>query len=322
VALGHTRDDQAETVIIRLVRGTGIDGLAAMAPLRDDLWIRPLLVVARQGVREYARRRSLDWLDDPTNADPRFLRNRVRREVIPLLEELDPGIAGRLASLAGEARRVRAARQPLVRAACEHAAAQGGEDWTVRASELRRMDPALAALVVREVLRLARGDLRGVGRVHVEAILAAASRSAGSTRVDLPGPVRVVRSYDDVVFTRRPARRPDRHAAVEVRGPGRYVLGPHAVRVRPRGGARSRFPLVLRHRRPGDRLAGRTRKLKRLLIDLKVPADLRDMVPLLASGAEVVWAGGLFVRPGAGVEVEMDGCGPSPYLEWLQSRRE
>src|SRR6185503_18901729 len=85
IAVAHTRDDQAETVLLRLLRGAGRTGLAAMRPRSAGL-VRPMLGVSRQQVMAHLRARGLDWREDPTNADTRLLRNRVRHELLPLLE--------------------------------------------------------------------------------------------------------------------------------------------------------------------------------------------------------------------------------------------
>jgi tRNA(Ile)-lysidine synthase len=100
VALGHHLDDQAETVMLQLLRGAGSHGLAAMAP-RNGPWVRPLLGLTRAELRGWLTHRGLTFREDPTNTSPRYLRNRVRAELMPLLEDLRPGAAGALARAAG-----------------------------------------------------------------------------------------------------------------------------------------------------------------------------------------------------------------------------
>lgn len=91
VALGHTADDNLETVIHNLVRGTGMRGLCGI-PVQRDIFIRPLIRVTRQEVRDYLRARSLEWIEDETNRDIRFTRNLIRHQIIPLLEQINPGV--------------------------------------------------------------------------------------------------------------------------------------------------------------------------------------------------------------------------------------
>jgi len=99
VALAHHRDDQAETVVLQLLRGTGSAGLSGMS-FRRGRFVRPLLGEAREALLAYARHRGLRWREDPSNGDPRYLRNRVRHEVLPLLEDVRPGAREALARAA------------------------------------------------------------------------------------------------------------------------------------------------------------------------------------------------------------------------------
>jgi len=101
IALGHTRDDQAETVLQRIIRGTGPAGLAGIAPMRDRLWIRPFLEVSRKEVRDYLERSGLSCREDSSNRDPAFVRNRIRNELIPFIEErFSPAAVPSIARLA------------------------------------------------------------------------------------------------------------------------------------------------------------------------------------------------------------------------------
>jgi tRNA(Ile)-lysidine synthase len=104
IATGHTRDDQAETVLLRLLRGSGARGLAGIRPRREDGVVRPLILASRAEVIEFLARGGVAFREDATNRDPRFLRNRVRHEVLPLLRALSPRIEERLASLADSLR--------------------------------------------------------------------------------------------------------------------------------------------------------------------------------------------------------------------------
>ncbi len=113
IALGHTADDRAETVLLRILRGTGIDGLDAMPPKGPPPFghtpiARPLLAARRADVEAHLARHGLAAARDPSNADRRFLRVRVRHELLPLLEEMSPGVVGHLCALADAARSARA----------------------------------------------------------------------------------------------------------------------------------------------------------------------------------------------------------------------
>ncbi|MBI2893706.1 MAG: tRNA lysidine(34) synthetase TilS [Deltaproteobacteria bacterium] len=174
IAVGHTRGDQAETVLHRLLRGTGIEGLGAIPPRRGRI-VRPLLDVGRPEVLEFLRTRGLPWVEDPSNERLEFLRVRLRREVLPLLDDLAPGVEERLAALAAEARGLTEELQRLV-----EPFAQPSVLTIARAPE------GLRPLVVREVLRRLRGDLRELTRAHLEAAARLALDGPRRGEVHLP----------------------------------------------------------------------------------------------------------------------------------------
>jgi len=187
IAVAHTQDDQAETLLLRLLRGAGTSGLAAMRPRSGDLW-RPLLAVSRARVIEHLRARGIAWREDPSNADPAHLRNRVRHELIPYLEQrFNPRIREALARtallLADEARHIAAQAAELLDTI-------GSWDGDTRVLDRVRLARAPVA-VARSAVRLAldeTGGLAGVAREHVEAVLRLAHAQApAGKRLQLPG---------------------------------------------------------------------------------------------------------------------------------------
>ncbi len=188
VAVAHTRDDQAETLLLRLLRGAGAAGLAAMRPRRGRL-LRPLLDVPRDEVIAHLRARSLEWREDPTNADPAHLRNRVRHELLPYLERrFNPAaravIARAAALLADEAAHLREEADAVLAAA---SAREEGDALVLGRAPLARAPLAVARAALREALRR-HGGLRGVGAVHVERLLALVRSPGPSGRtLALPG---------------------------------------------------------------------------------------------------------------------------------------
>lgn len=165
VALAHHRDDQSETVVIRWVRGSGTNGLGAMR-FRRDRYVRPLLQEPKRALLDYARARGLSWREDVSNLDPKFLRNRIRHEVLPLLEDLRPGTAAVLARTARQAAEDDALLVELAAARCPlHV---GG--W-FRADLVNAPEP-----LARRSLLLA---LPQVSSSHIDAILAACHHGGG-----------------------------------------------------------------------------------------------------------------------------------------------
>jgi tRNA(Ile)-lysidine synthase len=187
VALAHHRDDQAETVLLHLLRGTGTAGLGGM-PRRRGRYVRPLLGIPRADLAAWARARGLSWREDPTNAAPRFLRNRLRHQVLPLLESLRPGAGAAIARAAEHAAHDEALLSEQARALAP------GPDGFERDALLAAPRP-----LARRALLAA---LPGARATHLDAILATARRGHG--RVHLPGG-QVVRTQGAKIRVEPPA---------------------------------------------------------------------------------------------------------------------
>ena len=187
IAVAHTRDDQAETLLMRLLRGAGATGLGGMRP-RVGRLLRPLLEVSREEVLAHLRERGLGWREDPSNADLRHLRNRVRHELLPYLEtRFNPALREGLARTAGLLAAEAAYLSGEADALLERIARAEDASIVLDASGLASAPPAVARVAVRQALRRA-GGLARVRAVHVERILRLA-RSKGSPgrRLPLPG---------------------------------------------------------------------------------------------------------------------------------------
>jgi len=301
IALAHTRDDQAETFFLRLLRGSGRAGLRSMRTRAGDLW-RPLLGVGRHEVLAHLRQRGLAWREDPTNEDLGFLRNRVRHELIPYIEaHFNPRILSTLGTTAAQLGEESQWLERQAEALFAEVARREPPRIVLSRPGLRAAPRPLARLAVRRALRET-GGLAGVGFVHVEKILDVAfSRAPSGRRLALPGKREAVVSFDDIrIGPRSESVSP---YAYPLPVPGRIELpGGLTVTATPAAGPETceaetaviEMPeqgLVVRTRRPGDRLrAGRREvSLKRALQERRVPVDLRPGLPLVASGSRVLW---------------------------------
>jgi tRNA(Ile)-lysidine synthase len=317
IALAHTRDDQAETFLLRLLRGSGRAGLACMRTRSADLF-RPLLAVGRAEVVAHLRAHGLRWREDPSNADTDLRRNRVRLELLPYLERrFNPAVRDALARSAG----VLADETDLLARLAERlrrrARIADARDVALSRPVLRAAPRALARLALRKALAEA-GGLRGVTAAHVERLLDLVVAPASSgRRLPLPGGREAVVHFDEVRLGSRPPEAPEGASvepyAVELPVPGRVALpGGGTVEARAaRGPAGTRGdatvvmapagPLVVRTRRAGDRvrLGRREMSLKRYLMDRRVPAAERASLPLVAAGEQVVWVAGQPPAPAA-----------------------
>ncbi len=210
-ALGHTLDDQAETVLLGLVRGGGLDGVAGMHPVGTIPplgfpAVRPLLDTTRQETRAFCRALRLRPRDDPMNRDPRFLRVRLRHEVLPLIEErLDRGVRATLARTAEHVRSDAAYLDRLASEAAAGVATVSGREVRLDARGLAALPPPLGSRVVRQALRLAAaigGEWEPeAGAAHVRGVLDLAAGRPGR-RLDLPGALMVVRAKGYVSISR------------------------------------------------------------------------------------------------------------------------
>jgi len=310
VALGHTATDQAETLLMRAVRGTGLQGLAGMGWRRGG-FIRPLLGITRPQVKQYLDQHKLIPLQDPTNASDLFFRNRIRHRVLPLLEQENPGVVPCLCRLADTCREARESLAMLAQQALDRSRmAEGGFDARILSS----LPPGLK----HEALRLAHaeavGSCRGLGRDHVLQMAALLEACAGTRTLDLPG-ARLENTYGVLWWSQEEAHG-EAMQPLEVPGPGAYQLSSGRTILFQRrswedgdgardlrwGGAgeevvhlldagKVRFPLRIRGRLPGDRLSigpGRSRKVSRILIDAKLPMKERSEVPLVFFGDQLV----------------------------------
>ncbi len=296
-AAAHTATDQAETVLYRLAVSPGRRALLGMEPRRGRL-VRPLLGATREEVREYLRARGRDWREDPSNADRRFARARVRHDVLDALRELNP--AAELA-IAETARQLRDEAELLEADAAEALEALGGGP-AVSLAELGALHRALARLVLRGLAEAAAGGPRSLSRDEAEAILALALGRGGTRSLDLGGGLRAVAEYGTLRFSRAASAEPPEPVPLPV--PGRARFGDWEVEARPGGrgevsvaaGALGAGATV-RGWRDGDRMRplglGGSKSLQDLFTDRKVPRALRRALPIVESGGQIVWVAGV-----------------------------
>lgn len=311
-ATAHHADDQAETVLFRVLRGTGIAGLAGIAPVDEARrLLRPLLPFWRAELRRHARERRLRWREDPTNAVADPARNRIRLELLPLVERaIAPGARRGLVRLAELAREDEAAWEALLRGEVDGVAREEEGAFVLVRERLAGYDSAVAA-------RLLRGLLRRLGAVPDRDGTRSALRFIGTApsgrALVLPGGVRIATEFGTARLERTSLPPPpDLPLAIDgPRGAGTFRIGGRERRAEwwtegERAAAdrcavtlparEVALPLLLRGRLPGDRVrtpaGGRT--LKRLFNDRRVPRGARARVPVLADArGRVVWVAGL-----------------------------
>ncbi|HJR57973.1 MAG TPA: tRNA lysidine(34) synthetase TilS [Vicinamibacterales bacterium] len=334
VAVGHSREDQAETFLLRLLRGAGTRGLGSIRP-RAGVIVRPLLDVSRAELRRFLADRGVSSREDASNADVTVPRNRVRHELLPYLQrEFSPGIVEVLAREAAlaledderlEAEAIDlAASVVLTNTAPEDAAPR----VTVDATALVSLHPALASRVARVALRQLGGD-RFIGFEHIQRFLELARTGEAGNALSLPGQQARLEAPGARGAGRRITLGPEPARGVETEAnsfriplsiPGEVVLSAQRLAVSadwadglaPGDSQRElaafvkglNGPLAVRSRQPGDRfqppgLGGRARKLQDYLVDRKVARADRDLLPLVVDRDDrIVWIVGHAVAEG------------------------
>lgn len=296
IATGHHAGDNAETVLMNLIRGCGLNGLTGIPQRRGNV-VRPMLDITRRDIERYLEEHAVPHVEDETNADPAYTRNRVRHQLLPLLEQLNPQAA---AHIAAAARRLREDEEELSRQAAL-AAAQAldvPEGIAVNVQALRELPRPIALRACAQLL-----DRAGLGgeAVHLEQLLTLARGDDPSARLDVPGGS-ARRQYDLLVFSAAPPPPPPAPKelaegenrwgdwtirCIRAECPGKAYVGPQEFYLKP-----GRY--LIRPRREGDAitLGPRPEKsLKRLMIDARVPAALRERIPVLSLGGRVAAAG-------------------------------
>lgn len=302
LATAHTADDNAETVLMHLVRGTGLKGLGGVTPVRGRI-IRPMLDITRQEVLAFLQEYHLSFITDSSNNADDFLRNRLRHRVMPLLKQENPEFSRNTSAMA---QRLRADEQALE--------AYAQPELTV--SQLRSLPAALRSRALKRMLE-------GFGVKEPEARHIALAESLvfsdnPSARGYFPGNVTVARCYDRLQLLEE-----SQDFCIELSGQGEYDLPGFHLTVSPASGwenAPYRFTvpgksgIVVRSRRAGDSMTtpGGTKLLKKLFIDRKIPAHQRSAVPVVAAQRHVLGVAGL------GANLQDQKQEPSWVLEFYQ----
>ena len=308
IATAHNADDNLETLLLHLVRGAGLHGLAGIPPRRGEI-VRPLLTTSRADIEAYLEEHRLSHVEDCTNADESYARNRIRRQVVPVLRQLNPRLTESAAETMGYLRSDNDYLNAQAAAACAHAR-WAEDDLVIEARYIAQLPAAIAPRAARRMLEMMGDGNTDCSAAHLKAIVDLAAGEDPSAVAFLPHGRLVQRVYKDLLFTTQSEPLPpfsptplnlDGETAPEgtpwrcrcqtttcpAEGePGVLYLSREAVE----------GELMLRPRQTGDEIAlprrGGTKTVKKLFIDEKVPRRDRERVPVLADGAGVLAVAG------------------------------
>ena len=308
IATAHTADDNAETVLLHLIRGSGLQGLTGIRPRQGRL-VRPLLTTTRREIEDYLELYHIPHVEDSTNQDDAYTRNQVRHQVIPLLDEINPWFVPRMADTIRYLRSDNDYLSAQAAAVACRARPAGDGGLSISAALLASQPDPIAVRIVSCLLgRLGEFQFRAA---HLTAVVALSRSPAPSGAVSLPHSLTARRVYGELILVRG-ARRSPPFAPVSLSVPGEAVLPSIGWTIACRRAeapeqppdtpdhfflnpSRLTGPLVIRPRLTGDTITlprRRAKTVKKLLIDAKVPRWDRDRLPLLADASGPLWLAG------------------------------
>ncbi len=309
IATGHHAGDQAETVLMHLLRGSGVDGLAGIRP-RVGIRIRPLLCLSREEIEAYCREKGLQPRTDETNSLCDAARNRVRLEVLPALRRYSPNTEEALCRLAEAEAEIADFLQETAAALWDSAVMRKEDGWSVRRSLYSREPAAVRKALLRRWAEDA-GLRQSLFFPHYEALDVFCREGEAGRRLTLPDGFFAEHRYEEIVLGREEAddadwgetalklsgaTRIDAIGLTVIASPWEKAETPSDIGCAVVDAEEIEAPLTVRPRRPGDSFlleSGGRQKVKELLIDKKIPRSLRRRVPIFTAGDEIFWVGGV-----------------------------
>lgn len=298
IALAHHENDNVETLLWNLCRGTGIRGLGGIAPV-NDVWIRPLLCVKRREIESYLKKRGISYCTDTTNADRRYMRNRIRMDVIPYLE--DCVNTESVSHMGKTMERMYELEQYILEEVGQYKESCTG--WKngrriIRQTEYTKIPKALRDNVLHAILCETAGRRKDIEEVHVQMLRDLFTKQVGK-KIDLPYGVTAIRTYEGVRFEKNipeASYAGDENELFSIRvfdrEPGNVTF-PEKIYTKWFDYDIIKNTVKIRHRIAGDSIVinryGGRKKLKQYFTDQKVPQEDRDKIWIAADGDEVLW---------------------------------
>jgi tRNA(Ile)-lysidine synthase len=320
IALGHTADDQAETVLIRLLRGSGTTGLSGIPPVRKNI-IRPLIEIERKEIERFLDERKVDFIVDSSNLKKEYLRNKIRLSLLPMLRGINPNIVETLSKTASIFRDEERYFEIIVtKTLMKLISRKTDARIELFLVPFEIMDKVIMRRVLRRAIEETRG-LHGISFVHIEDIIELIKNGKPGDRLYLPKGIRAIKEYSILILTSEP---PVKLSTYTLAIPGETILKEAGILIKalpvesrksvydPWGvtsqnsglwytlaifdADRLILPLVARPRKNGDFFYpsgfSKRKKLQDFFVDSKVPRDERDRTPIIVSGEDIIWVVG------------------------------
>jgi tRNA(Ile)-lysidine synthase len=328
IAVGHNLNDQAETVLFRFFRGSGIEGLSAIHPVVDELIIRPLIGCSRDLIQDYLRQRNIRYCEDSTNKDLRYARNRIRKLLPYIQARFNPQLLHTLSREAELARETWAFMESQASAAYRTLRSETDEGISINIPMILEFPPALQKHILRHALKECLGSLRGVGFVHIRNLLSLCISARSGDKIPLPHGGKAYRQFDSLILWNH-SPKPTTEYTYVLDVPGQCYVAEAGVLFRcvidktpshsmmRQSVSHQAFlnadalpkQLRIRPRIPGDRYGGSGhRKVKKMLIDGKIPLLQRASLPMIVAGNDVLWIPGFRPAPNYAVKPDSENC--------------
>ncbi|OGP88689.1 MAG: tRNA lysidine(34) synthetase TilS [Deltaproteobacteria bacterium RBG_19FT_COMBO_43_11] len=312
IALGHHLQDQAETVLLNLFRGSGLEGLKGILPMRDGKFIRPLIEVSRKQIISFLNESGIAYRQDSSNENNKYLRNKIRRDLIPYLKkEFNPRVEDNLAQMAQILRREdEFVRQHVFQAMESPYIQRQPNRISLNIQYISKLHKAIRFRLFKALLESLNPAKNGFSFIHIKSLEKLTHDQKSGKRISLPLSIVASREYENLILERKNIRPEKIRYEYEMSVPGSVRVSERNINVRLQIVNRDyidfksdkkvyldlnkiRKPLILRNRREGDwfeplGMRGR-QKIKALFIDRKIPRNERDRVMLIADGLSVVW---------------------------------
>ncbi|MFC1494125.1 tRNA lysidine(34) synthetase TilS [Thermodesulfobacteriota bacterium] len=312
ISLGHNLNDQAETFLMRLLRGSGMTGLSGIPPVRDEVFIRPLIETGREEILDYLDCHQIEYTIDSSNSDKKFLRNRIRLELIPELIKYQPNLVENLGNLSSHLREenefINLQAEKWVE---EELRTERSDGFHIGLTVFNKLPNVFSRRVLRLIISRFIKYLHGVDAGHIDSIIKLSKNPNPNASIHLPKGLIVKKEYNNLVFSLDEDQlKPFNYI---IREPGTVYIEETGQKIsiettgRPKeknikktepgteliNGDRIQFPLTVRNYEPGDRfiplgMKGR-KKVKDYFIDMKVPLRDRKLAPILLFDDKIVW---------------------------------
>lgn len=284
IATAHTASDNAETVLLHLVRGTGLKGLGGVTPVNGSV-IRPMLTVTREEVLAFLKEYSIPFVEDSSNAEDDFLRNRLRHHIVPQLKKENPSLSQNLSAMALRLRQDEEALDAIAQ-----------EKYTNRVSALLALHPAIRSRVLAKILLNA--GVKEPEAAHIAALEGLLISPKPSAKAEFSGGVTIARNYDVLEAALKTEELPTQELTDALCAAGYRITCEPNTQAEQTARSFAIVPqgkIMVRCRQEGDsiRLNAGTKSLKKLFIDKKIPASVRNNIPVIADDAGVLGVAGI-----------------------------